>query len=313
MGCSNSTPVHPSIYNETIKKQNNANGEIKEKAPIQEVNTKYMKGDFSQYQLAKHNREKHQKERQIKLFQAADEMTGKVMEDREMLSLGTRSRGTSRNTSRATSPTSNKRNQQQKEDHMVPMTPVAEDKLSRGTSLKSIDTTPKKKHKKDKQSKNKSKTKKHRKGKKSKKGKGKSSEEKHDSDSDSGLEDENEDHEEHSDAENDKENDEVKTVINVTQNENAHNTTEHLSSNTNIKHEGVLPLKDANSAMSVETPLVSKRSVRDIKIQSASKDSGIAESGINEITNQSTETTGTDLEDNNRNDGPAEERSDSRI
>ena len=36
------------------------------------------------------------------------EMSGRLIEEREMLSLGTRSRGTSRNTSRATSPTQTK-------------------------------------------------------------------------------------------------------------------------------------------------------------------------------------------------------------
>ena len=35
---------------------------------------------------------------------SVQEMSGRLIEEREMLSLGTRSRGTSRNTSRATSP-----------------------------------------------------------------------------------------------------------------------------------------------------------------------------------------------------------------
>lgn len=217
MGCGNSSPVHPAIYNETIGKKQKANGVVKPK-PVRESNPKHLTGDYSQFQVAKHQREKTHKDRQIKVFIAADEMTGRVLEEREMLSLGTRSRGTSRNTSRGTSPTGTKRNQEQR----VTMTPVTEDKLSRGTSLRSEtelphhDSAPKKKLKthKHSKSKGKGKGKKHRKGKKSKRKKDKSSKDTDDTDNenlDSGVdEDENEDD---NDDNSDKEN--IETVMNA--------------------------------------------------------------------------------------------------
>ncbi|XP_052220875.1 uncharacterized protein LOC127837663 [Dreissena polymorpha] len=129
MGCGASITqgIHPSIYNETILKQKRANGEV-EARPVKADNPNHLKGDYSQFQVAKHFREKQHKERSIKLFLAADEMSGKLLEEREMLSLGTRSRGTSRNTSRATSPTpTNRRSVQFKEEvQQPPMTPVVE-------------------------------------------------------------------------------------------------------------------------------------------------------------------------------------------
>lgn len=54
------------------RKHQVSNGEIKEKIPIEEIKLNNLKGDYSQFQLAKHNREKHHKERQLKLFMAAD-------------------------------------------------------------------------------------------------------------------------------------------------------------------------------------------------------------------------------------------------
>ncbi|XP_060596920.1 GATOR complex protein WDR24-like [Ruditapes philippinarum] len=312
MGCSNSKTVHPSIHNERNKGQGHANGQVKENITATETNSRNIKGDYSQYQLAKHNREKQHKQRQIKLFMAADEMAVKVMESREMLSLGTRSRGTSRNTSRATSPTNNKRNQQQKDDPLVPMTPVAEDKLSRGTSLRSIDKSQKKKRKSNKQSKGKNKSKKHRKGKKSKKGKGKAltTPDNQNSDSDSGLENDTENEAEQDETDSDLENDQPIITDNRSQIENQ--TEVKNSSNTSEKNETSLPLTEPNGVKSDETPLISNRSVRDIKIQSASKDSGIAESGINDQSNQSGEAEKIDQGELGQDILP-EVRSDSRI
>ncbi|KAL4219462.1 hypothetical protein ACF0H5_022041 [Mactra antiquata] len=273
MGCSSSTNVHPSIYNETIRKQQLANGEMKQTVPPKCINENSLRGDYTQYQLAKHNREKIHKDRQIKIFMAADEMSGKLLEEREMLSLGTRSRGTSRNTSRATSPSNTRRSVQFKDDHPNPMTPVAEDKLSRGASLRSIENgttgldkenvlhSPKKKHKNHKHSKSKSKNKKNKKSKKSKKGKGKPLKEinESDNDEDSGLEDEDDD-----DGDGDKDNnDEIDKSIDAVKAENEiTETSESVSENP-----------DTTGA---STSVISKRSVNDIMIHSASDDSGIA-------------------------------------
>lgn len=323
MGCSNSTPVHPSIYNELLKTKPIRNGEIKEKTKVEDIAPNHMRGDYSQFQLAKHNRERHHKERQFKLFMAADEMTGKMIEDREMLSLGTRSRGTSRNTSRATSPSGNKRGQHS--DHVTPMTPVAEDKLSRGASLRSLksgsehtETTPKKKQKHHKQSKNKSKTKKHKKGKKSKKGKKiKGKDESDKEDLDSGMEDENDNEEENSEPDSDKENQTNKVPLTNQQIRNIPSNADSsaISNTGNVgQHVTVLPLHESPSGVRQgETPLVSNRSVREIKIQSGSKDSGIAESGVNDSSKQVSGEQSSAPNKSDRNDEQTEERSDSRI
>lgn len=127
MGCGAS--VHPSIYNETHK----LNG-IKPEKPLKMRvfgDPRHLRGDYTQLQYSRHTRNVHNKERQIKLFVAADEMSGRIIEEREMLSLGERSRGTSRNTSRATSPTQTKKTLQNSEEKKMAMTPVAE---SRATS-----------------------------------------------------------------------------------------------------------------------------------------------------------------------------------
>lgn len=125
MGCGAS--VHPSIYNETHK----LNG-IKPEKPVKMrvfEDPRHLRGDYSQLQYSRYTRNVQNKERQGKLFVAADEMSGRIIEEREMLSLGERSRGTSRNTSRATSPTQTKKTLQTSEEKK--MTPLAE---SRATS-----------------------------------------------------------------------------------------------------------------------------------------------------------------------------------
>lgn len=84
----------------------------------------------------------------------------------------------------------------------------------------------------------------------------------------------------------------------------------------------ITPLGESvKSAEIVETPIMSNRSVRDITIQSASKDSGIAESGIKHSPQQTsadgksepTNSEPTNSEEETAGDLKTEERSDSRI
>lgn len=134
MGCIMSSDIHPAIYNEIMKSQPKPNGEgTTSKTLKPESKPNHLHGDYSQLQVAKHNLQKGHKDRQIKLFLAADLKSNQLLEEREMLSLGTRSRDTSRNTSRVTSPSQNKRKVHIQEDIVTPMTPVAEDKHSRGS------------------------------------------------------------------------------------------------------------------------------------------------------------------------------------
>jgi hypothetical protein len=70
--------VHELLFlfaDERNKGQGHANGQVKENITATETNSRHIKGDYSQYQLAKHNREKQHKQRQIKLFMAADVST----------------------------------------------------------------------------------------------------------------------------------------------------------------------------------------------------------------------------------------------
>lgn len=134
MGCITSTDVHPAINDETKKSQPKSNGKVKNSKVLKlESKTNHLCGDYAQLQVAKHDLQKRQKDRQIKLFLAADLMSNQLLEEHEMLSLGARSRGTSRNTSRATSPSQNKRKFQFQEDIVTSIAPVIEDKYSRGS------------------------------------------------------------------------------------------------------------------------------------------------------------------------------------
>lgn len=176
MGCTASSE-HPSIYNERVGKKKEPNGPGIVPTTPKNPNA----GDYSQYQLAKHNRARNQKSHQNQTMMAADQMAERLIEERELLSLGARSRGTSRNTSRTTSPNGNRRNPHAKttKEEPAPMTPVAE--LTRGESLKRLDdhnlegvqNEQTNSQKKIKRHKTKEKTKKHkkRKGVKSKKSK----------------------------------------------------------------------------------------------------------------------------------------------
>lgn len=134
MGCGAS--IHPSIYNETSK----ANGiKPKEKPtqPLRAGDPRQLKGDYSQLQVTRHERNMLIKGIRSKTFIAANEMSGKIIEEREMLSLGTRSRGTSRNTSRAASPTQTKKMLQNSEDKKLPMPPVTESRATSNMSNRS--------------------------------------------------------------------------------------------------------------------------------------------------------------------------------
>lgn len=79
----------------------------------------------------------------------------------------------------------------------------------------------------------------------------------------------------------------------------------------------VMPLGESvNSAEPVETPLMSNRSVRDITIQSASKDSGIHESSMKDSPKQTSadgKSEPTNSEEETAGELNTEERSDSRI
>ncbi|XP_070175742.1 uncharacterized protein [Littorina saxatilis] len=65
---------------------------------------KVLRGDVTQRYEARKIREEKLRQRQIRITSAAEELSHKVMEERERLSINSKSRATSRTTSRAGSP-----------------------------------------------------------------------------------------------------------------------------------------------------------------------------------------------------------------
>ncbi|XP_052788372.1 uncharacterized protein LOC128223133 isoform X2 [Mya arenaria] len=321
MGCSSSTQadLHPSIYNETILKPKLANGEAAPRPEKRVLPASHLQGDYSQFLVAKHAREKQLKDRQIKLFMAADAMSGRMLEEREMFSLGTRSRATSRDTSRATSPTpTNRRSVQFKDEiHAPPMTPVAEVKsqgsFRRDDSSERLEPREpsKRKHKSKK-----SNTKKHRKGKKSKKSKHTKSEkdaiesDSEDDNGDSGLENDEAETAEtnHVDA---NENEVIDTVVGVNSGLEETEEVEQVTSKRSSRGKGAAhkhkPTKKGKGSSKHNTHHKDlKPKGVDNSIHSSSKDSGIhVVDGASGLPNAEEVKTTEDI--------GQEERSDSRI
>lgn len=210
MGCATSSDIHPAIYNQIGKSQPKQNGELKENKTLKiENKPNHLHGEWCQLQFAKHNLQESHKDRRMKLFLAADDMSQQLLEERGMFSLGTLSQCTSKNASKTASPAENKRPAQSNEGIAMHLTPVAEDKSSRASmtraenveevlsnysiqqdnEINQVEHTPKKKHIIQK----KGKLKKKRKGKKLSKKEKKLQKEKQSEDSDnksidSGLE-----------------------------------------------------------------------------------------------------------------------------
>ncbi|XP_041370894.1 uncharacterized protein LOC121384530 [Gigantopelta aegis] len=63
-----------------------------------------LRGDVATKVESRNEREKKMKEKQIRITSAAEELCGRILEEKERLSINSRSRETSVNTSRVTSP-----------------------------------------------------------------------------------------------------------------------------------------------------------------------------------------------------------------
>ncbi|XP_076455144.1 uncharacterized protein LOC143289844 [Babylonia areolata] len=70
---------------------------------------KLLRGDVTQRYEARKMREEKLRQRQLRITSAAEELSSRVMEERETLSINSKSRATSRNTSRAGSPSLQKK------------------------------------------------------------------------------------------------------------------------------------------------------------------------------------------------------------